>query len=43
LYEDTDDDLIHEDEDEPRFTRNAREDQGASVDYYNKWIMGNMG
>ena len=43
LYEDTEDDPIPEDEDESRFTRNAREDQRAPVDYYNKWIMGNMG
>ena len=41
LYEDAEDDDEYEDDE--RFTRNAREDNGASVDYYNNWIMGNMG
>ena len=42
LYTDQDD-FIHEDKDEERFTRHARENSGSSVDYYNKWIMENMG
>ena len=45
LYGDADDDdeYEYENKDEERFTRNAREDNGASIDYYNNWIMGNMG
>ena len=50
LYEDTKDDLIYEDDDDMinmmndnkgRFIRNAREEDGTSVAYYNKWIMEN--
>ena len=37
LYEDSEDDDEYEDEneDEDRFTRNAKEDNGASIDQYN--------
>ena len=41
LNEDAEDDDEYEDEE--RFTRDAREDNGASIDYYNNWIMGNIG
>ena len=37
------DDFIHQKKNEERFTRHARENSGSSVDYYNKWIMENMG
>jgi hypothetical protein len=52
LYEDTEDDLIYDDEEDMmnmindnrgRFIRNAREEDGTSVAYYNKWVMENRG
>ena len=41
--EDTKENPIDEDDDEERFTRNARENHSDSVDYYNNWIMENVG
>ena len=41
MHEDAEDDDQFEDEE--RFSRNAIEDNGASVDYYNNWIMENKG
>ena len=52
VYEDTEDDQIYEDDDDMinmmngnkgRFIRNAREKDGTSVEYYNKWVMENRG
>ena len=52
LYEDTKDDLIYEDDDDMinmmndnkgRFIRSAREKDGTSIAYYNKWVMENRG
>ena len=53
LYEDTEDDKIYDADDDDminmmngnkgRFIRNAREEDGTSVAYFNKWIMENRG
>ena len=53
LYEDTEDDKIYDADDDDminmmngnkgRFIRNAREEDGTSVAYYNKWVMENRG
>ena len=42
---DTEDYPVEEDEDNERFTRevSARQEDDAPVDYYNDWIMNNLG